>query len=272
MSRFWTIAFVCCSLLSDVFTLEVQPWFGDVYEFHLLSGYSYGRFRKVQGGIPQLSRPFQSNVIYQGLDLSSSPEWSLDMDVQFASTTQMPFNFRTTAIQARYLWLDDIIGDRVSFSTGASIRFTPTYALHDISCPSRANADFELNFSFGKELEATETWLWRLWAYGAVGQANKGSPWVSAIAAIETNISDIHKFALYASGTNGYGRHTHVYIDRFNGYSKIRNKSIDLSFRYGHRVGVWGTMRLEYTRRVLAKASPARVNTFMFSYLLPFSF
>ena len=266
------IRLICLGLIAiSLSALEVQPWFGDVYEFHLLSSYSYGWFHKVQGGVPQLDHLFQTNVIYEGLDFSPSPEWSIDGDVQAAATTQMNFNFRTFALQARYLWLDDIVGDKVTLATGCSARFTPSYALHDISCPSRANVDFEFNLALGKEFEASTNWLWRLWAYGAVGQANRGSPWVRAIAAIETNIRDLHKFAFFADGTNGYGRHTHIYINHFNGYAKVRNKSIDLGLRYGYRVGVLGTIRLEYMRRVLARASPAQQNVVLFSFLLPFS-
>ena len=254
------------------FSLEVQPWFGDVYEFHLLSSYTYARFHRIQGGDPPLTFPFQVNLVYFDLDFSPSPEWSVDVDLQVADTSRQSFNVRTAAIQARYLWLDDIIGDRISFDTGASIRFTPTYALHDVSCPSHGNADFVLNFALGKELEATEDWLFRLWGYGEVGHANRGSPWIRGILAVETNVYDHHKFALYADGTSGYGRYTHIDVNNFDGYAKIRNKSIDLGFRYGYRIGVWGTIRFEYTRRVLARVSPAQVNSWIFSYLLPFSF
>lgn len=260
------------SLPIAAMALEVQPWFGDVYEFHLLSSYAYGRFNRVQGGFPQLTSTFQTNVWYEGLDFSPSPEWSIDADIQFAATTQMNFNFRTAALQARYLWLDDIIGDKVSLATGFSGRVTSTNALHDVSCPSHANADFELNVAMGKEFEAADWWLWRLWAYAALGHGNRGSPWVRAIGSIETNLFDHHKLALYADAMNSYGRHTHVDIDHFDGYAKIRNKSIDLGLRYGYRMGVWGTIRFEYTRRVLAKACPAQVNNWIFSYLLPFSF
>ena len=263
--------FLALFFAASLSSLEVQPWFGDVYEFHLLSSYSYSRFTKVQGGRPQLTQPFNVNLLYFGLDFSPSPEWAIDADLQFADTTQQNFNFRTAALQARYLWLDDIIGDRVSLSTGANLRITPTYALRDISCPSRANADFEVNFSLGKEFEASDNWLVRLWGFGAVGQANRGSPWVRAIAAFESNYDDQHKFALYACGDNGYGRHSHVLINHFHGYAKIRCKSIDVGLRYGYRIGVWGTLRIEYARRVLAKAYPAQVNTLIISYLLPFS-
>ena len=96
--------------------------------------------------------------------------------------------------------------------------------------------------------------------------------WVRATAALETNIDDQHKLALYVDGNNGYGRHTHVYIDHFDGYSRIRTKSIDVGLRYGYQIGVWGTLRVEYARRFLAKSAPAHVNSFILSYLLPFSF
>ncbi len=252
-------------------SVETQPWFGDCLEFHFLGGYAYSYFNQVDHGVPQLTSTFHSNVGYVGLDFSPTPEWSLDSDLQVAGTTKEEFNFRSVALQARYLWLDDIVGDRISLATGANVRFTNTASLRDVSCPSHANFDFEFNVAFGKEFDVSNYWAWRFWGYGAVGHANRGSPWVRGILAVETNYDDQHKFAFLALGSNGYGRHTAVLIDDFNGYAKIRQKSIDLAFRYGYRVGVWGTLRFEYMRRVLAKSCPEEVNSFVFSYLLPFS-
>lgn len=253
------------------FSLEVQPWFGDVYEFHLLANYAYSRFSKVADASPLWHGVFQSNLGYLGLDFSFSPQWSIDGDLQLAETTQQSFNVRSIAVQGRYLWLDDIVGDPITLATSANMRFTPTHALHDISCSSHANVDFEVNFSFGKEFEATQSWLFRLWGFGAIGHGNRGSPWVRAIVAVETNYEDHHKFALYAEGLNSYGRRRHINPYDFDGYAKMRNKSIDLWFRYGCRLGVWGTLRFEYGRRVLAKVCPEQVNTWLIGYLLPFS-
>jgi len=253
-------------------TLEVQPWFGDCLEFHFLGSYAYSFFNKVEKGVPQLDHTFQSNVAYLGLDFSPTPEWSIDTDIQLADTTQQDFNFRSIALQGRYLWLDDIIGDRVSLTTGASARFTNTDSLHDVSCSSHANFDFEMNVSLGKEFDVSDCWAWRIWGFGALGHANKGSPWVRAILALEANYDDQHKFAFLAEGSNGYGRHTTVLVDDFDGYAKIRQKSIDLGLRYGYRIGVYGTLRASYMRRVQGKSCPVEVNTFIFSYLLPFSF
>jgi hypothetical protein len=253
------------------FSLEVQPWFGDCLEFHFLGNYAYSFFDRVQNGVPQLTSTFQSNVVCLGLDFSPTPEWSVDTDVQMADTTQQKFNFRSFAAQARYLWLDDIIGDKISLATGGNIRFTNSDSLHDVSCPYHTNCDFELNFALGKEFDVSDALAWRMWAFGAVGHGIWGSPWVRAILALETNYNDRHKFGLLAEGSNGYGGHRTVFIDDFDGYAKIRQKSIDVAVRYGYRVGVWGTLRFEYARRVLAKSCPQNVNTFIFSYLLPFS-
>jgi len=267
-----TVAFIFALFTLPIAALEVQPWFGDCLEFHFLGSNAYSYFNRVQNGEPQLTSTFKSDVVYLGLDFSPTPEWSVDGDLQFADTTQQSFNFRSIALQARYLWFDDIVGDAVSFSTGGNARFTNTVSLHDVSCPSHANFDFEINFSLGKEFDVSEYWAWRFWGFGCVGHSNKGSPWVRAIVSCETNYDDLHKWALFAEASNGYGRHTHVSTDHFNGYAKIRQRSVDVGIRYGLRVGVWGTLRAEYIRRVLAKSCPQEVNTFVFSYLLPFSF
>lgn len=251
--------------------LEVQPWFGDCLEFHFLGSYAYSYFNKVQNGRPQLTSTFESNVGYLGLDFSPTPEWSVDLDLQVAKTTEQHFNFRSAAVQARYLWLDDIIGDPISFATGVNARFTNTDSLHDVSCPYHSNFDFEANFSLGKEFDLSDFWAWRLWGFGCMGQGIKGSLWVRAIVGLETNYDDRHKLAFFGEGSNGYARHTTVFIDDFDGYAKIRQKSIDVGARYGYQMGVWGTLRVEYARRVLAKSCPQVVNNFVVSYLLPFS-
>ncbi len=275
MSRIIRIKNPWCALLFMPLAcgaLEMQPWFCDIYEFHFVGSYAYSHFKTVQGARPQLREPFNANVLSLGLEFCPSPEWSIETDLQFADTSAMSFNFRTFALQGRYLWCDDIVGDPVSFATGFSTRITSTRALRDVSCSAHANCDFEVNFSLGKEFDANESWRWRLWGFGALGHGNRGSPWVRALIMGETNINDVHRWALYAIASNGYGRHSHLDPYHFFGYAKIRQKSIDLGIRYGFRTGVWGSWRFEYQRRILAKACPQSVNTAIVSYLLPFSF
>jgi len=256
----------------SLFALEMQPWFGDVYEFHLLSGYSYSRYTKVDSAIDQLTSASNDHLLFFDLEFSFSPQWSIDFDLEFTDTPRQSFSYRSSAVQARYLWLDDIIGDVISLATGFSIRNTSSRSLKDVSCPYEGNFDFEANLSFGKEFDTFQFWRYRFWGYGAIGLANRGSPWFRGIASFETNYRDLHKFGAFIIGNHGYGRKDTVNIANFYGYARIREKYLDLAFRYGYRVGVWGTLRLEYKRRVLAKRCPENVNTFMISFLLPFSF
>lgn len=251
--------------------LEVQPWFGDVYQLHFLGTYAYSRFNAVEHGAPQLKDPFNAHVVSSGLDVALSPYWSFGADMQLASTTKQSFIFRSLAIQARYLWFDDITGDPVSLVTGGSTRFTSSQALRDFSCSSHGHVDVEANLSLGKEIAASDSWAFRGWLFGAIGQATRGSPWIRAIGSLETNIHNQHKIALFSEWVNGYGRHSLVNTKQFFGYGRIREKAVDVGLRYGYQIDVWGTARFEYIRRVFAKSAPESVNTYIISYLLPFS-
>lgn len=252
--------------------LEVQPWFGDVYEAHLLGSYSYSRFRKVQGAKPQLTAPFNVNLFYGDSEYTFSQRWSVDTDVYFADTTQQPFGFRSWAVQLRHLFLDDIVCDPISLAFGGSARYTSKKALRDVSCPSHANVDFELNLSIGHEFDRDDEWRFRVWGFGALGMANRGSPWLRGIVGGEGNFCDLHKWGIYLIASHSYGRKRTLDPNHFFGYAKIRQKSLDLGFRYGYGMGRFGTLRFEYIRRLSARLYPQQVNTVVVSYLLPFSF
>ncbi|MGD2168948.1 MAG: hypothetical protein PVI40_01740 [Chlamydiota bacterium] len=252
--------------------LERQPWFGDVFEFHFLSGYTYSRFRKVEGAIDQLTRASNDHLLFADLELSPSPHLSIDSEIEFTDTPRQSFSFRSYALQGRYLWLDDIVGDPITLATGLNGRFTSSRSLKDVSSPYHGNVDFEANVAIGKEFDQGGYWRFRIWGMGVIGLANKGSPWFEGLLAIEGNYDDDHKWGLFLDGGHGYGRKTQIDISNFYGYGRVRYKYIDITGRYGVRLGVWGTLRFEYTRRLLAKLYPEKVNFFTVSYLLPFSF
>jgi hypothetical protein len=266
------IRFLILLLPFTLFSLEKQPWLGDIYEFHYLGGYAYSRFHKVQGAVDQLTSPYNVNLLFSGLDFSFSPDWSVDADVEFADTSFRSFQFRSFGIQGRYLWLDDIIGDWASLVTSFSARIVSPNMLKDVSTPYHGNVDLELSISLGKELDSFRFWRFRFWGFGLIGIANRGSPWLRGGAFFEGNLDDTHKWALYLLGSHGYGRKRSIDIANFRGYGRIRQKSIDIGARYGYRMGVWGTLRFDYLRRVKASLCPENVNTFVISYLLPFSF
>ncbi|MBN2479231.1 MAG: hypothetical protein JXA94_03300 [Parachlamydiales bacterium] len=259
-------------VFSNGYTLEKQPWFGDVYEFHFLSKYTFFRFSKVDSALIQPDNAFNDHLLHFNLSFAPTLQWSIDSDLEFIGTPRQDFGFRTVAFQARYLFKDDIIGDPVSFAMGGNFRVVSSDSLKDVSTLYHSDIDFEMNFALGKEFSHQDYWRFRIWGYAAAGIANKGSPWIRAKLSIEGNSKEERQWGLFAEAMRGYGRREYVDVYNFDGYAKIRQSNIDLGFSYGFLLGVWGTFSLEYKRTVLAKRSPQDVNFFSVIYLLPFSF
>lgn len=254
------------------FVIEYQPWFGNVYEFNFLSRYAYSYFSSVASSLRPLGKTSNDHLLYFDLEFPVSSVCSIDADIEFTDTPRQSFSFRSLALQGRYLFYDDIVGDKVSLALGGNIRYTSSTSLKDISCPYYANCDFEGTVAIGKEFFNTDTWRVRAWGVGGIGIGNRGSPFFLGIFSLEGNVREISKWSIFAVGTHGYGPKTAINIDNFYGYGNVRERNIDIGGRFGHRFGVWGTLSFEYIRRVYAKCCPKDVNTFAINYLLPFSF
>lgn len=269
---FFVFIFFFLFFLNFSFALEKAPWFGDVYEFHFLSKYTYFRYKNIDGALIQLDEASNNHLLHFNLSFSPSMQWSIDSDLDFASTHKQDLIFSSVAFQARYLVKDDIIGDPFSFAIGGNFRIVSPDSLRDVSILYHSNIDLEGNLAIGKEFARRELWRFRFWLYGSLGFANRGSPWLRGEGAIEGNLQEKRKWAIFANAMHGYGRQEFVDAFDFNGYAKIRQRNIDVGFRYGLRLNVWGTLSFEYKRRFLAKLCPESVNFFTISYLLPFSF
>ena len=125
--------------------LQVQPWFHEIYEFTFTPSYTYSRYRDVQNGHPQLKSASNDHLIAFDLGISPMQKWDVDADLEFADTPRQSLGFRSSALQLRYQWLDDIAGDPVSVTTGISGRGVGGHSLKDVSCPYHSYANFELN-------------------------------------------------------------------------------------------------------------------------------
>lgn len=259
-------------LASSIFCLDRAPWFGDVYEFHFLSKYTYSFYSKVNKAIIPLDKTINDHFLHLNLCFAPSLQWSIDSDLEFNADPRQDFGFCSVAFQGRYLFKDDIIGDPISICLGANFRVISPESLRDVSILYHSNIDFEVNLALGKEFSKSEFWRFRFWLYGSGGIANKGSPWIRGEFAMEGNIREKKKWALFLQAMRGYGEEQHINIYDFHGYATVRETNIDLGFRYGYRMGVWGTLSFEYKRRLLAESCPESVNFFTISYLLPFCF
>jgi hypothetical protein len=163
------------------------------------------------------------------------------------------------------------MGDPVSLTTGLSVRGVASRSLKDISCPYHFHANFEANTSIGREWDHGFDWHMRLYGFGAIGVANRGYPWVRALAMFEGNIHCTHRLGIFAETYVGFGNQAHVHTNHFNGYADIRHRNIDVGVKYTYVFEIWGHLSFAYTRRVYARSFPQNVNFFTVSYMLPFS-
>jgi hypothetical protein len=256
----------------SLLSLNYQPWLGNVYEFDFLSTYKYGWFKQVDSSTTKLNSTYNAHLLRFDLEFTSTPRAEYTLELELCDTTRQQFSFRSIAVQAKKLFLDDIVGDVVSLTSSFSLRYISPRSKKDISSPYGSDVDFEAHVAIGKEIDSNSYWRFRFWADAGVGIANQGSPWLKGKASFEGNFDDRHRWAVLAKVKHGYGKNTKIVINNFKGYSRYRERFVDLCFCYGFRLGVWGTFKAEYDRRLLAKVCPENVNTFVFSYNLPFSF
>lgn len=255
-----------------LFALEVEPWFSQPWECHLISAYTYSRFTHVQNAHPQIRHPFNDQMVSFALGTACGPSWAFDTEIEFVNTPVQRWGYRSFAAQGRYLWCDDIIGDPVSFATGLNIRAVSSHSLEDVSCPYHSYGNFELTGSLGKEWGRESLWVVRTFGFGGIGMANRGAPWMRLLASIEGNYDNRHRLAVFSLGYFGFGHKQTVDPDHFHGYANIAHRSIDLGAKYSYVFNIWGDLSLTYVYRPYAHAFPAHVNFITLSYNLPFSF
>lgn len=264
------LCFFLSCIPSMIFALEEKPWFGNFLQFDFRSSYAYSFFPKVNDALVQLEHTFHNHVFNFGLMLTAPETWNWEVELEISDSTQVSWGYRSFAVQGRKLWLDDVCGDPVSLATGLVYRNVPGRMLHDVSTPYHAKANFEFNIALGKEWSDGPYWYFRVYGFGAVGQATKGSPWLRGDLFFWGNYCNCHQWYLYGRSYFGLGHRKVVDIDDFNGWADFAHQSIDLGIGYRYIMGIYGSLRFDYLRRVYAKSYPEQVNFFVVTYQLPF--
>ncbi|MBS3905083.1 MAG: hypothetical protein KGZ39_07140 [Simkania sp.] len=263
--------YVFLGLMATAYGFEEKPWLGNLWEFYLDTGYMFSRYDSVANSTKHLKAPSNNNVFSVDIGLVPIDSWDAAIEVDFAQTPRQSLGRRSVAAQVRTLWLNDIIGDFVSLTTGFSVRQTSYRSLHDISCPYSARWDFEINSAMGKEWGCGPNWCMRLYGLGAVGQGSRGSPWTRAKVAYQIHQLESHIWEFFSLGYWGFGRRREVNINHFNGWGFYDHSSIDLGFGYLYELGVWGRLRFDYSHCIHARVYPRGTNSFIIGYHLPFS-
>jgi hypothetical protein len=254
------------------YSLRKEPWFGNAHEFEFYTDYIYSHFRKVNHGVHQLHHPWNVQQLFLGFDVATMGNFQGEVQLEFADSPKMRWGLRSSALQLRYLLLDQLMqGDPLNLAVGANLRIAQFRSLKDASSPYHGHVNGELNFSIGREWSNGPYWTLHPFAYLGVGQANKGYPWINPIFAFQQNFQDRHQYQVFLNGYFGFGGHKEVNIDHFRGYAKIQHRSIDIGGGYRYLFDIWGSITVQYAYRLWAKSFPENVNLFLIRYEIPFS-
>jgi len=253
--------------------LEIDPWLGNLWEVKLTPSYTYSRYKEVENGHPQLKTSSSDHLISTGFGVTFSPTWALDIDAEFVDTPRQSMGYRSLGYQLRYEWSNDIAGDWSTLTTGFNVRGVSRHSLKDVSCPYHSDINFELTGVLGKEWSrGGPDWKVRAFGFAALGIANHGSPWMRFVFSLEGNEWNKHRLRLFLLGYFGLGSIQQVDTRDFCGYAFIHHQSLDGGVRYTYTFNIWGHLDFAYARRLYAHTFPKNVNSFTFSYTLPFCF
>ncbi len=272
MKKLCFLAMTCLvtSVGSFLGATELQPWFGKELEFSLRPSYSYQGFKKIQTPKGTVASKGWSQTTGLSLSLISAQQWSGEVELDAVNTRKRHLGFDSGKVTARYLLLDDVKGDPVSLTGGATVGFVSSRWLKDPSVIRHGNANVEGHLAVGKELSNGPVWTYHFWAMMGLGLSNKGSGWGRLSLNVEKNIQEKHRIALFSEGSEGFGHRTLVLGPTFEGYSKVGYRAIDVGARYSYKTDFWGSFSLGYTRGVYARNQPEQANTLTFAYFFLF--
>lgn len=253
----------------SLFSLNYDPWFGQTWLFYLTPSYEYRYYPDVDNGTCQYSS--HDNLAKVNLDFSFLPQWDIQLEGIFASTSRLSWGTQAIGSSLRYLHYNDVEGDPLSLTFNGNLFYVPTRSQKDPSTPFHSTLNFELGAALGKEIDKVYNWSYRIWAYGGAGIANRGAPWTRAIIAFDSNIYQRHLLRIFTHGYFGFGGIEEVNIDNLRGYANIDHQSIDVGLRYAYEFDIWGNLSLEYFYRPFAHSYPERLHSVTISYTLPFS-
>lgn len=217
---------------------QYSPWFSNLWEFTVTSSYTYSYTSKILSPEGDFFDKGPDNVPGLSLITSPWPNWSLEGEIYFDSNPQANFAYINSYITPRYLWMNDLVGDPVSLSTGVTLSFPDGSFQHDLSFFYIGDVNAEFNTTIGRQWEKDDV-IQKLWGYAGLGVANKGSPWIHTLLTYENTPCDPLTFTLYGELYAGLGTRNLNGNVPFTGYGPIRYRSIDigttlaLTTRYG---------------------------------------
>lgn len=252
-------------------TLEVAPWFHQIYEFDFETAFAYRWFSNVQGACAEPSSTLYDRNLTIDVGFTPRELFDLRFEGEFAKVDPINWSLRSGAFQSRIGLLDDIAGDPLSLTLGLDLRGATGHLLKSVATPYASEFNLEISCSAGKEWAKREHWKMRSYATLYAGQGNRGYPWTRAILAFDYRPFFPLSLSLFSETYVGFGGKQCVDVDHFHGWARFQHQSVDIGALCSYRMGVYGNVAASYAYRVFAHNYPERVNALIFSYSIPFS-
>lgn len=254
----WLLS-MSCALSLTCEAIDWQPWYGRYLELTPTLSYTLQSYHKVQTKCGHLER--RSNDSFYTASIGSSFDaWAIDFETTLANTRHHSFYFDDALLAGRYKWLDDIQGDPVTLTLGASFLIASHVGLTDISNFFHGLYNGEVNIAIGKEMTCFDTWSSRWWALAGIGLAEKGSPWLRFDGVYEWALADLTTLQIFTRTLWGLGGNRLCLCHPFEGYGSIHHQSVDLGLEAAHTFDNDLILGVSYAYRVWARNCPEQVS------------
>lgn len=263
------LTFLCLPFLCEA--TDLKPWFRDEYEVEFRTTALYQNYDKLSAPNHD-HRKRQANDTF--LTLSAAfpfRRYCGEAEATAAWTRKQSSCWDNFRLTGRYQIFNEHEDDALSLVAGLTLTEPFSRALHDVSSFHHGHFEAEATLAFGKKYGCycSTDYLWRWWGVAGIGQAEQGSPWARGDLALELKYCDSYHVRLLVNTLWGMGGDD-LNPHRFKGYGRIKHRSVDAGVRFGYETCCWGTVSIQYLRRVYALNFPEDANLLLVEYYLPF--
>jgi hypothetical protein len=241
---------------------QYEPWVGTFLEFEWRNSLLYQHYSSLNSKGRSLRSTADDLFLDASLSNTLLPNASLELELIAANTSYQRGDIDSFNVTGRYVWLDDVVGDSLSLTTGVHLVQAFHHSVNDISSFHHGKAEGEIFISVGKEMSQETFWTSRWWVMGALGSADVGSTWLRGNFVYEKRWGHEHIFRGFCNLLWGMGTKRLNPRD-FRGYGSVGHESVDLGIRYIYELPFIGSLNLEYSYRVYARNYPAHASIVM---------
>lgn len=213
---------------STAFATQHSPWLPPLWEFQSRTAYHFEHASRVESPEGNFSFSINDSSLHQSLELTIWPYWNVEAELYLTHTYNVPFSYEASFLTLRYLLFDELSGDYFNLDAGLTCSFAGSRFLHNFNYPYHGNFNAELFASIGKEWPLCQTGYSRLWGMCAIGQGNRGVPWMHGLIAWHAEPIERTGFGVWMNWLVGFGSNAIIEDEPFPGYALIGHRNVDV--------------------------------------------